>query len=115
MIKLNPTKIFIISKTVSRIGTSLRLIVWPLYAFTLTLDPKIPVLMLIANSVGSTIGGLFSGYIADKFNRKKVIIIDDLICGVFTIIIPFLSKETILYAIPISLIWTPIEQKNLSV
>lgn len=94
------------SKTISEVGTCLRLIVWPLHAFLLTKNPAIIPIILAVEQVTETIVSMFSGYIADRYNRKYVIMIDDIISGLCTLSLFFLNEKTIWLAIPISIIWS---------
>jgi len=101
----NPINIVILSKAISEIGTSIRLIIWPLFAYILTQDPSIIVVVLIADQVGASIGSFISGYIADKFNRKFIIISNEVLCAFFTVSLGFLTKDYVYLAIPISVLW----------
>ena len=97
--------ILTLSKTVSEIGTALRLVVWPLHAYLLTKDPTIIVLILAVEQVVTTIVSFFSSYVADVFNRKKMMILDEVVSGLCTLSLFFLTKDTIYWAIPISVVW----------
>lgn len=104
--KNNSIKLLILSKTMSEIGSCLRLIVWPLQAFLLTNDPSMPIIMFIVDQGGHVLGSFVSGYFSDKFNRKNIIIFDDILCGIATILLGCLSASTIYWAIPIGILWS---------
>lgn len=94
------------SKTVSQVGTCLRLIIWPLQAFLLTKDPSIIPIILAVEQITETIFSMFSGYLADRFNRKAIIIIDDIISGLCSFSLCLLTATTIWWCIPISIVWS---------
>jgi len=98
-------KLLTLARSISIVGTSFQLIVWPLFAYFLTNDSSILVTMFVADQIGILLGSLFSGYFVDRINKKKLIIIDDIISGVITLSIGFLTVETIYLAFPLSILW----------
>ena len=102
---LTPIGILSLSKAISEVGTALRLVIWPLYAYLISKDPKIIVIILAVEQIVTTIVSFFGSYISDVFNRKTMMILDETVSGLCTLSLFFLTKDTIYWAIPISIVW----------
>ena len=67
-------------------------------------------LMLMATSAPSVFVGLFAGVIVDRYNRKTILIISDLLRAVLVLFIPFLITDNIVWIYVIVLLTSTIAQ-----
>lgn len=92
------------SKGISRIGDIM--FDFANNTFLASLNPTSLSLVAVYQSLESIIGvlfNLFGGVIADRFNRKKIIVATNILCGIACIILSFISKEEwLVYAIVIT-------------
>jgi len=83
----------------SQLGTLINLVALSLYVFDKTQSGAAVGFLEIAMAVPSVVLGLFAGTIADRFDRKWIMIISDLIRGVLFLGIGFISDIPIIYVI----------------
>ena len=92
------------SKGISRIGDVM--FDYANNRFLAGINPTSLSLVAIYQSLESVIGvlfNLFGGVIADSFNRKKIIIATNILCGLSCITLSFISQEQwLVYAIVIT-------------
>ena len=92
------------SRAISRIGDIM--FDFANNTFLAGLSPTSLSLVAIYQSLESVIGvlfNLFGGVIADSFNRKKIIIGTNILCGIICMILSFISQEQwLIYAIVIT-------------
>lgn len=103
IVKKNITYI-IVSRGISRIGDIM--FDFANNTFLAGLNPTTLSLVAIYQSLESLIGilfNLFGGVIADSFNRKKIIIGTNILCGISCIVLSFISpKKWLIHAIVIT-------------
>jgi CRP-like cAMP-binding protein/Na+/melibiose symporter-like transporter len=86
-----------IAQLVSTIGSSLTSLAASILVFRLTGSAMSVGLMLMATAAPSVLVGLIAGVYVDRYDRKKIMIISDLIRAVLVVIIPFL--------VPLNIAW----------
>ena len=87
------------SKGISRIGDVM--FDYANNRFLAGINPTSLSLVAIYQSLESVIGvlfNLFGGVIADSFNRKKIIIATNILCGLSCITLSFISQEQVFYS-----------------
>lgn len=82
---------------VSTMGSALTSLAASIYVYRLTNSAWSVGLMLMATAAPSLLVGLFAGVFVDRYDRKKIMIICDLIRAVLVLSIPFL--------VPLSVAW----------
>lgn len=82
---------------VSTIGSSLTSLAASILVYRLTNSALSVGLMLMATAAPSLVLGLIAGVFVDRFDRKRIMIISDIICGLLVLAIPFL--------VPVNIIW----------
>ncbi len=82
---------------ISTMGSALTSLAASIYVFRLTNSAMSVGLMLMATAAPSLLVGLFAGVFVDRFDRKRIMIIADLIRAVLVFLIPFL--------VPLNVIW----------
>lgn len=101
---LNNTELLVISRSISKIGDIM--FDFANNTFLAGLNPASLSLVAIYQSLESVIGvlfNLFGGVIADSFNRKKIIIGTNILCGIACIVLSFISQQQwLVYAIVIT-------------
>ncbi|MEE0950044.1 MAG: MFS transporter, partial [Streptococcus equinus] len=95
------TNFLVASSTISRIGDTL--FDYVNNSFLASVNMKSMVLVGIYQALENIIGAvfnLFGGVIADRFRRKKIIILTDFLSGVICIFLSFVTSQTwLMYAI----------------
>src|SRR5512142_3068153 len=76
---------------VSTMGSALTSLAASIYVFRLTNSALSVGLMLMATAAPSLLVGLLAGVFVDRYDRKKIMIICDLIRGVLVLLIPLLA------------------------
>jgi DHA3 family macrolide efflux protein-like MFS transporter len=82
---------------ISTMGTALTSLAASIYVFQKTNSAMSVGLMLMATAAPSLLVGLFAGVLVDRFDRKRIMIIADLLRAVLVFLVPFL--------VPLSIIW----------
>ena len=82
---------------ISTMGSALMSLAASIYVFRLTGSALSVGLMLIATAAPSLLVGLFAGVLVDRYDRRKIMIVADLIQGALVFLIPIL--------VPFSIIW----------
>lgn len=82
---------------VSTMGSALTSLAASIYVFRLTNSALSVGLMLMATAAPSLLVGLFAGVFVDRYDRKRIMIICDLLRAVLVFLIPFL--------VPLSIVW----------
>ncbi len=82
---------------VSTMGSALTSLAASIYVYRLTGSALSVGLMLMATAAPSLLVGLFAGVFVDRYDRKTIMIICDLIRAVLVFLIPFL--------VPVSIVW----------
>lgn len=82
---------------VSTMGTALTSLAASILVFRVTNSAMSVGLMLMATAAPSLLVGLFAGVLVDRFDRKSIMIIADLVRAVLVFLIPFL--------VPLNIIW----------
>ena len=82
---------------ISTMGTALTSLAASILVFRLT-DSALSVgLMLMATAAPSLLVGLFAGVFVDRFDRRKIMIIADIVRAVLVFLIPFLASVNIIW------------------
>lgn len=85
------------AQLISTMGGALSSLAASIYVFRVT-DSALSVgLMLMATAAPSLLVGLFAGVFVDRYDRKKIMIIADVLRAVLVVLIPFL--------VPLSIVW----------
>jgi len=79
---------------ISSLGTSIRMIALPLYIFNKTGSYLSLTMMMVILMGPSVILAPYAGAIADKFNRKKIMVISDFYRAVIILLILFVANST---------------------
>ncbi len=83
------------AQLISTIGSSLTSLAASILVFRLTGSALSVGLMLMATAAPSILVGLIAGVYVDRYNRKNIMIISDLLRGVLVVMIPFLVQDSI--------------------
>lgn len=92
----NFTKIWT-GQLISTMGTALTSLAASIYVFQKTNSAMSVGLMLMATAAPSLLVGLFAGVLVDRFDRKRIMIIADLLRAVLVFLVPFL--------VPLNIVW----------
>lgn len=92
----NFTKMWI-GQLISTMGTALTSLAASIYVFQKTNSAMSVGLMLMATAAPSLLVGLFAGVLVDRYDRKRIMIMADLVRAVLVFLVPFL--------VPLSIIW----------
>jgi DHA3 family macrolide efflux protein-like MFS transporter len=95
---------------VSTIGTALTSLAASIFVFRLTNSAMSVGLMLMATAAPSLLVGLFAGVVVDRYDRKRIMIIADLIRAVLVFLIPFLVPHNIIWLYVIVMLTSAIGQ-----
>lgn len=82
---------------ISTMGSALTSLAASIYVFNKTNSAMSVGLMLMATAAPSLLVGLFAGVFVDRFDRKKIMVITDLIRAILVFLIPFL--------VPLGVVW----------
>src|SRR5512143_538648 len=82
---------------VSTMGTALTSLAASIYVFRLTSSAWSVGLMLMATAAPSLLVGLFAGVFVDRYDRKKIMMVADIVRGLLVLLIPVLA--------PLSVVW----------
>jgi len=82
---------------ISTMGTALTSLAASIYVYQKTNSAMSVGLMLMATAAPSLLVGLFAGVLVDRYDRKRIMIIADLLRAVLVFLIPFL--------VPFSIVW----------
>lgn len=83
------------AQLISTIGSSLTSLAASILVFRLTGSALSVGLMLMATAAPSVLVGLIAGVYVDRYNRKNIMLISDLLRGVLVVLIPFLVPYSI--------------------
>lgn len=82
---------------ISTIGTALSSLAASIYVFRLTDSAMSVGLMLMATAAPSLLVGLFAGVFVDRYDRRKIMIMADILRALLVVLVPFL--------VPLNVIW----------
>ena len=95
------TGLLVTSSTISKIGDTL--FDYVNNSFLASMNVKSMVLVGVYQALENVIGALFNlfgGVIADRFRRKKIIILSDFLSGLICLCLSLISKQTwLIYAV----------------
>ena len=92
-------KVFLYSKALSDFGSFMDLLVLNVLILVATGSPVWLAATMAARTIGGVLGSLMSGIVADRYNRRKVMIITDFLrAGIILLLIPFHDPIMILIA-----------------
>jgi DHA3 family macrolide efflux protein-like MFS transporter len=83
------------AQLISTIGSSLTSLAASILVYRITGSALSVGLMLMATAAPSILVGLIAGVYVDRYNRKNIMIISDLLRGVLVVLIPFLVEYNI--------------------
>ncbi len=90
-------KLFLYVKALSDFGTFMDLIVLNVVIYTATGSPLWLAAAMAARTIGGVLSSLFSGVVADRFNRRKIMINADIIRAIIILaLIPFPNPTLII-------------------
>jgi DHA3 family macrolide efflux protein-like MFS transporter len=95
---------------ISTIGSALTSLAASILIFRLTGSALSVGLMLMATAAPSLLIGLFAGVYVDRGDRKRILIIADLIRGVLVVLIPFLVESNIAWLYVIVMLTSAVGQ-----
>jgi MFS family permease len=88
-----------IGLTQSQLGSLLNFIALTLYVYDMTQSGAAIGKLQISTAVPSLLVGLFAGVVVDRFNRKWIMVISDIVRGLLFLYMGFLPDLSIIYAI----------------
>ncbi|WP_096154979.1 MULTISPECIES: MFS transporter [Bacillus] len=92
-------KVFLYSKALSDFGSFMDLLVLNVLVLVATGSPVWLAATMAARTIGGVVGSLMSGIVADRYNRRKVMIVTDFLrAGIILLLIPFHDPIMILIA-----------------
>ncbi|MDX5476746.1 MAG: MFS transporter [Bacillaceae bacterium] len=92
-------KVFLYTKALSDFGSFMDLLVLNVLMLVATGSPVWLAATMAARTIGGVLGSLMSGIVADRYNRRKVMIITDFLrAGIILMLIPFHDPIMILIA-----------------
>ena len=92
-------KVFLYTKALSDFGSFMDLLVLNVLMLVATGSPVWLAATMAARTIGGVLGSLMSGIVADRYNRRKVMIITDFLrAGIILLLIPFHDPIMILIA-----------------
>lgn len=92
-------KLFLYTKALSDFGTFMDLIVLNVLVYAATGSTVWLAAAMAARTIGGVLSSIFSGVIADRYNRKKIMIVTDILRAlVILLLIPFPNPVMILVA-----------------
>ena len=99
-------KLLLLGRAVSLFGSTVYLIVLPLYILNLTNNLKITGIFFAAVNLPTTIVSIFIGTIIEKFNKKNIILISDFLTSIlyFILFLYFKNSNSLIFLFLISLI-----------
>ena len=99
-------KLLLLGRAVSLFGSTVYLIVLPLYILNLTNNLKITAIFFAAVNLSTTIVSIFIGTIIEKFNKKNIILICDFLTSIlyFILFLYFKNFSSLTFLFLISLI-----------
>jgi len=99
-------KLLLLGRAVSLFGSTVYLIVLPLYILNLTNNLKITAIFFAAVNLPTTIVSIFIGTIIEKFNKKNIILICDFLTSIlyFILFLYFKNFSSLTFLFLISLI-----------
>ncbi len=83
----------------SRVGSLINIIALSLYVFEKTQSGAAVGFLEIAMGIPSIVLGLLAGVVADRFNRKWIMITSDIVRGALFFVMAFISDIPVIYAI----------------
>lgn len=95
---------------VSTMGSALTSLAASIYVFRLTNSALSVGLMLMATAAPSLLVGLFAGVFVDRYDRKKIMIICDLLRAVLVFLVPFLVGHGVVWLYVIVMLTSAIGQ-----
>src|SRR5512140_203237 len=95
---------------VSTMGSALTSLAASIYVYRITNSALSVGLMLMATAAPSLLVGLFAGVFVDRYDRRKIMMIADLVRGVLVFLIPFLVPHGIAWLYVIVILTSAIGQ-----
>src|SRR5512141_3225275 len=95
---------------VSTMGSALTSLAASIYIYRLTNSALSVGLMLMATAAPSLLVGLFAGVFVDRYDRKKIMIVCDLMRAVLVVLIPFLVPHGVVWLYIIVILTSAIGQ-----
>ena len=99
-------KLLLLGRAVSLFGSTIYLIVLPLYILNITQNLKFTGIFFAAVNLPTTIISIFIGTIIEKFNKKNIILISDFLTSIlyFILFLYFKNSNSLIFLFLISLI-----------